>query len=78
MQCYDQIKTFDLQCNSMLKSKHMARTRRLLFDLFDKVEFETNIRGHHFYQSDWTPIMEEKLTCNKDDTEEAKEQMKMR
>ena len=50
----------------------MARAMPLLYDLIFKVEFETNIRGHHVNGGVWTPILGEQLKCMKDDTEEAK------
>ena len=37
------------------------------------MEFETNIRGHHGYESVWTPIFGEQLKSMKDDREEAKD-----
>ena len=38
-----------------------------------KVEYETVIRGHHVYKCVWTPLMNEKLECNKDTRAKAKE-----
>ena len=38
-----------------------------------KVEYETVIRGHHVYKCVWTPVMDEKLECNKDTRAKAKE-----
>ena len=43
------------------------------YDLVFKVEFETNIRGHHVYKSVRTPILGLQLECMKDDREEAKD-----
>lgn len=31
-----------------------------------KVDFETVIRGHHVYKRVWTPVIDEKVECNKD------------
>ena len=31
------------------------------------------VRGHHIYKSVWTPALEEKLICHKDDHKEAKQ-----
>jgi hypothetical protein len=38
-----------------------------------KVQYETVIRGHHVYKCIWTPVIDEKLECNKDTRGEAKE-----
>ena len=47
------------------------------YDLVVKVEFETNIRDHHVYKSQQTPILREKLKHKKDNREEARNTMKM-
>ena len=51
----------------------MARAIPLKFDLVFKVEFQTNIGGHHVYKDVWTPTVGERLNCRKDYREEAKE-----
>ena len=51
----------------------MARALPVEFKMNFKVEYETVIRGHHVYKCVWTPVMDEKLECNKDTRAEAKE-----
>ena len=51
----------------------MARAIPLSYDLVFKLEFKTNIRGHHVYKSVRTPILGKQLKCMKDDIEEAKD-----
>ena len=51
----------------------MARAIPLSYDLVFKMEFETNIRGHHVYKSVLTPILGKQFKCMKDDREEAKD-----
>ena len=43
----------------------MARTQPVHFSMYYKIEFCTNIRGHHVYQTGWTPEIEERLICLK-------------
>ena len=45
----------------------MAQTFRTGF----KIEFLTNIRGHHVYKNTWCPELDEKLICRKDNREDA-------
>ena len=51
----------------------MARALPVEFKMNLKVEYETVIRGHHVYKCVWTPVINEKLECNKDTHAEAKE-----
>ena len=36
-----------------------------------KIDFTCAIRGHHVYKTTWTPVLNEKLDCKKDNREEA-------
>ena len=36
-----------------------------------KIDFTCGIRGHHVYKTNWTPVLNEKLDCKKDNREEA-------
>ena len=36
-----------------------------------KIDFTCGIRGHHAYKTNWTPVLNEKLDCKKDNREEA-------
>ena len=47
----------------------------LVFFEMLKVEFETNIRGHHVYKDKWTQLWGKKLICNRDNREEEKKYM---
>ena len=49
----------------------MARTQPVKFCMYYKIEFCTNIRGHHVYQTGWTPQTGERLICLKDNRSEA-------
>ena len=40
---------------------------------FTNLIFFTAIRGHHVYKRTWNPFIGEKLTCRKDNREEAQE-----
>ena len=51
----------------------MARALPVEFKMNFKVEYETVIRGHRVYKCVWTPVIDEKLECNKDTRAEAKE-----
>ena len=42
----------------------MARTRQSCY----KVEFSTNIRGHHIYKDSWRPTIGGVLQCRRDET----------
>ena len=50
----------------------MDRLVPLDFEMFYKIQFSANIRGHHVYKRHWTPAIGELLTVKKDDPEEAK------
>ena len=49
----------------------MSRTVIVNFEMFYKVEFTCSIKGHHVYKTSWTPVLNEKLECKKDNREEA-------
>jgi hypothetical protein len=49
----------------------MSRTAILKFEMLYKVEFTCAIRGHHVYKTTWTPVLNERLKCKKDNREEA-------
>ena len=51
----------------------MAGTQPVNFSMYYKIEFCTNIRGHHVYQTGWTPEIGERLICLKDNHNEAME-----
>ena len=51
----------------------MAGTQPVNFSMYYKIEFCTNIRGHHVYQTGWTPEIEERLIFLKDNRSEAME-----
>ena len=51
----------------------MARAVALKFELVFRVDFQTNIRGHHVYKDVWVPAIGEQLICKKDTREEANE-----
>ena len=51
--------------------KKMLRTAIVNFEMFYKVEFTCAIMGHHVYKTSWTPVLNEKLECKKDNREEA-------
>ena len=42
-----------------------------LSNIHYKLDFETAIRGHHIYQSKWTPDLNLKLKCVIDTRDEA-------
>ena len=54
----------------------MARTQPVNFSMYYKIEFCTNIRGHHVYHTGWTPEIGERLICLKDNRSEAMEHNK--
>ena len=41
------------------------------FKMLYKIEFTCAVRGHHVYKTSWTPVLNEKLNCKKDNQEEA-------
>ena len=43
----------------------MARKQPVNISMCYKIEFCTNIRGHHVYQTGWTPETGERLICLK-------------
>ena len=49
----------------------MSRTTIINFDMMFKIDFTCGIRGHHVYKTNWTPELNEKLDCKKDNQEEA-------
>ena len=49
----------------------MSRTAIVNFEMLYKVEFICAIRGHHVCKTSWTPVLNEKLECKKDNREEA-------
>ena len=49
----------------------MSRTAIVNFEMFYKVELTCAIRGHHVYKISWTPVLNEKFECKKDNREEA-------
>ena len=49
----------------------MARTQPVNFSMYYKIEFCTNIRGHHVYQTCRTPEIGKRLICLKDNRSEA-------
>ena len=51
----------------------MARLQPVSFEMSYRVEFSTNIRGHHVYKTSWTPEIGEELLCLKDNRSEALE-----
>lgn len=51
----------------------MARIQPINFKMNYRIEFCTNIRGHHVYKASWTPEFGEKLICFKDNRSEALE-----
>ena len=51
----------------------MAKTQPVNFSMYYKIEFCTNIRGHHVYQKGWTPEIGERLICLKDNRSETME-----
>ena len=51
----------------------MARTQPVNYSMYYKIEFCTNIRGHHVYQTGWTPELAERLIRLKDNRSEAME-----
>ena len=51
----------------------MARKQPVNFSMCYKIEFCTNIRGHHVYQTGWTPETGERLISLKDNRSEAME-----
>ena len=51
----------------------MAKTQPVNFSMYYKIEFCTNIRGHHVYQTGWTPEIGERLICLKDNRSELME-----
>ena len=42
-------------------------------NIYYKLDFEASIRGHHIYQSKWTPEINQKLKCAPDTRNEALE-----
>ena len=36
-----------------------------------RIQFTCAIRGHHVYKASWTPVLNEKIECQKDNREEA-------
>ena len=49
----------------------MSRRTIINFDMMYKIDFTCGIRGHHVYNTNWTPVLSEKLDCKKDNREEA-------
>ena len=41
------------------------------FEMVHKIEFTCGIREHHVYKANWTPVLNAKLNCKKDNREEA-------
>ena len=48
----------------------MSQTATANFEMMYKIEFTCGIREHHVYKSTWTPVLNEKLNCKKDNHEE--------
>ena len=49
----------------------MSRTEIINYEMLYKIEFMCSVRGHHVYKTTWTPVLNEKLDCKKDNREEA-------
>ena len=49
----------------------MSRTSIVDFKMVYKIEFTCGIRKHHFYKTNWTPVLNEKLNCKTDNRDEA-------
>ena len=49
----------------------MSRTEIIKYEMLYKIEFTCGVRGHHVYKTTWTPVLNEKLDCKKDNREEA-------
>ena len=48
----------------------MSQTAIVNFKMVYKIEFTCGIRGHHVYKTNWTPVLNEKLNCKKNNHEE--------
>ena len=51
----------------------MARATTPFCNVYYTLEFDAAIRGHHVYQSKWTPMLDMKLKCEFDKRSEAAE-----
>ena len=45
----------------------------LVFSMSYEMKFKAAIRGHHVYKATWSPVMNKKLICKKDNRQEAHE-----
>ena len=65
--------TIKFELLKILKTKtiKMSRTSIVDFKMVYKIEFTCVIRKHHFYKTNWTPVLNEKLNCKTDNRDEA-------
>ena len=61
-------KPFETNQQTLMK---MSRTEIINYEMLYKIEFTCGVRGHHVYKTTWTPVLNEKLDCKKDNREEA-------
>ena len=61
-------KPFETNQQTLMK---MSQTEIINCEMLYKIEFMCGVRGHHVYKTTWTPVLNEKLDCKKDNREEA-------
>ena len=65
--------TIKFELLKILKTKtiKMSQTSIVDFKMVYKIEFTCGIRKHHFYKTNWTPVLNEELNCKTDNRDEA-------
>ena len=66
-------KPFETNQQMLMK---MSRKEIINYKMLYKIEFTCGVRGHHVYKTTWTPVLNEKLDCKKDNREVALSQDK--